>query len=284
MRCAVPTLAIVVISLLFAPITSAQGIDSDVESALVSGPTYITLVCDQGSCSGYTLEVISDLNSTFEDSFSWSGDVEGVLDYRIVRAPGASGFAQARILTSDVDYIHETEDLGGSMMLANLNNSLPIIDSCTDSLCEMSKLTTKRMSGWLNSGGDSDYWLISANSSTYIEEFQSEAPAIVEIWKIASNGSRIMVERLTTSLQNGIHEIRNLTVVADSDEEIWMVVSSVEVDRRDSVYMASVFVSHNEADAPAKHTHPLGRINQPQANFKFAGISHGQSEIGRAHV
>ena len=68
MRCAVPTLAIVVISLLFAPITSAQGIDSDVESALVSGPTYITLVCDQGSCSGYTLEVISDVNSTFEDS------------------------------------------------------------------------------------------------------------------------------------------------------------------------------------------------------------------------
>ena len=56
-----PDLAIVVISLLFAPITSAQGIDSDVESALVSGPTYITLVCDQGSCSGYTLEVISDL-------------------------------------------------------------------------------------------------------------------------------------------------------------------------------------------------------------------------------
>ena len=45
-------------------------------------------------------------------------------------------------------------------------------------------------------GGDSDYWLISANSSTYIEEFQSEAPAIVEIWKIASNGSRLMVERL----------------------------------------------------------------------------------------
>ena len=144
MRCAVPTLAIVVISLLFAPITSAQGIDSDVESALVSGPTYITLVCDQGSCSGYTLEVISDVNSTFEDSFSWSGDVEGALDYRIVRAPGASGFAQARILTSDVDYIHETEDLGGSMMLANLNNSLPIIDGCTDSLCEMSKLTTKK--------------------------------------------------------------------------------------------------------------------------------------------
>ena len=279
MRCAVPTLAIVVISLLFAPITSAQGIDSDVESALVSGPTYITLVCDQGSCSGYTLEVISDLNSTFEDSFSWSGDVEGALDYRIVRAPGASGFAQARILTSDVDYIHETEDLGGSMMLANLNNSLPIIDGCTDSLCEMSKLTTKRMSGWLNSGGDSDYWLISANSSTYIEEFQSEAPAIVEIWKIASNGSRLMIERLTTSLQNGIHEIRNLTVVADSDEEIWMVVSSVEVDRRDSVYMASVFVSHNEADAPAKHTHSLGRINQPQANLKFAGISHGQSDV-----
>ena len=92
-----PDLAIVVISLLFAPITSAQGIDSDVESALVSGPTYITLVCDKGSCSGYTLEVISDLNSTFEDSFSWSGDVEGALDYRIVRAPGASGFAQARI-------------------------------------------------------------------------------------------------------------------------------------------------------------------------------------------
>ena len=47
MRCAVPIIAIVVISLLFAPITSAQGIDSDVESALVSGPTYITLVCDQ---------------------------------------------------------------------------------------------------------------------------------------------------------------------------------------------------------------------------------------------
>ena len=110
----------------------------------------------------------------------------------------------------------------------------------------------------------------------YIEEFQSEAPAIVEIWKIASNGSRLMVERLTTSLQNGIHEIRNLTVVADSDEEIWMVVSSVEVDRRDSVYMASVFVSHNETDAPAKHKHPSGRINQPQANFKFAGISHEQ--------
>ena len=67
------------------------------------------------------------------------------------RAPGASGFAQARILTSDVDYIHETEDLGDSMMLASLNNSLPIVNGCTDSLCEMSKLTTKRMSGWLNS-------------------------------------------------------------------------------------------------------------------------------------
>ena len=164
-------------------------------------------------------------------------------------------------------------------MLASFNNSLPIVNGCTDSLCEMSKLTTKRMSGWLNSGGDSDYWLISANSSTYIEEFQSEAPAIVEIWKIASNGSRLMVERLTTSLQNGIHEIRNLTVVADSDEEIWMVVSSVEVDRRDSVYMASVFVSHNETDAPAKHKHQSNRINQPQAKFKFAGISHEQIDV-----
>ena len=56
--------------------------------------------------------MISDYNTTFEDSFSWSGNAEGALDYRIVRAPGASGFAQARILTSDVDYIHETEDLG----------------------------------------------------------------------------------------------------------------------------------------------------------------------------
>ena len=129
MRCAVPILAIVVISSFFAPITSAQGIDSDVESALVSGPTYITLVCDQGSCSGYTLEVISDFNSTFEDSFSWSGNAEGALEYRIVRASGASGSAQARILTSDVDYIHETEDLGDSMMLADFNNSLPIMDA-----------------------------------------------------------------------------------------------------------------------------------------------------------
>ena len=62
-----------------------------------------------------------------------------------------------------------------------------------------------------------------------------------------------MIERLTSTQQDGIHEIGNLTVVAGSDEEIWMVVSSVEVDRRDSVYMASVFISHNEKDAPSKH-------------------------------
>ena len=279
MRCAVPMVVIVVISLLVGPISSAQNPDSDVQSALVSGPTYITLVCDQGSCSGYTLEVISEFNSTFEDSFSWSGNAEGVLDYRVVRAPGASGIAHARVLTSDPDYIHETGDIGSSLTTASLNNSLPITDGCTDSICDMSKLTTKRMSGWLNTGGDSDYWLISANSSTYIEEFRSEAPAIIEFWKIASNGSRLMIERLTSTLQDGIHEISSLTVVAGSDEEIWMVVSSVELDRRDSVYMASVFVSHNEKDAPSTHKQSSGRIYQPKSNFKFVGISHKQSDV-----
>ena len=138
MRCAVPMVVIVVISLLVGPISSAQNLDSDVQSALVSGPTYITLVCDQGSCSGYTLEVISEFNSTFEDSFSWSGNAEGVLDYRVVRAPGASGIAHARVLTSDPDYIHETMDIGGSLTTASLNNSLPITDGCTDSICDLS--------------------------------------------------------------------------------------------------------------------------------------------------
>lgn len=279
MRCAVPMFVIVLIPLLASPITYAQNVDSDVESVLVSGPTYITLICDQGSCSGHTLEVISEINSTFEDSFSWSGNAEGVLDYRVVSAPGSSGVAHARVLTSDADYIHETVDIEDSLTTAKTNNSLPITEGCIDSLCEMSKLTTKRMSGWLNTGGDRDYWLISANSSTYIEEFQSEAPVIIEIWKIASNGSRLMVERLTSSLQNGVHKISDLTVVAGSDEEIWMVVSSVEADRRDSVYMANVFVSHNEADAPEKHNNSSSRIHQPKSNYKFTGISHEQSDV-----
>ena len=41
-----------------------------------------------------------------------------------------------------------------------------------------------------------------------------------------------------------------------------------------------MYSSHiTRTDAPAKHTHQSGRINQPQANFKFAGISHEQIDV-----
>lgn len=279
MRFVIWIVAITILASLSAPIATSQTTQSNWEEIYATGPTHIALICDHGSCSGHSLEVLSDVDPAFHDNFSWSGDSNGVLEYRIIKAPGSSGTSHAKILTSDADYIHEDEDLSGVLTTGMENNTLMTVGGCIDSICDQQNIPTKRFSGWLSSGGDRDYWLISDTGSTYIESIQSEAPVIVEIWKVSTESERQIVEIIPSSLKDGFHTIEDVTVASMTGEKYWMMIAATETDRRDSVYSVNVFVTNNGTDGPPQESAIYTRINQPSSHFLFRGISHHQGDV-----
>tara|TARA_X000001036_G_scaffold360397_1_gene343352 strand:+ start:1568 stop:3274 length:1707 start_codon:yes stop_codon:yes gene_type:complete len=102
------------------------------------------------------------------------------------------------------------------------------------------------MSGWFDSGGDSDAWLLVANGVALVDSIISEAPFLVEIWKERADGSREMVSRSPSTSSEGLHTHSGIAVSASSDEEAWMVLSATEQDRRNSVYAVELITSDKD--------------------------------------
>ena len=236
-----------VVTLVFlVPLSAAQGSDSSLLEIEAFGPTHIAIECEGGPCSGFSLEISGSGQTVFEDDLSWSGNASGRLTYSIQKESGAIGSASVIVLTSEGGFIHEHTDVNGSSGALDGVNSIPPSDICMDGLCDSHSLPTKKMSGWFDSGGDSDAWLLVANGVALVDSIISEAPFLVEIWKERADGSREMISRSPSTSSEGLHTHSGIAVSASSDEEAWMVLSATEQDRRNSVYAVELITSDKD--------------------------------------
>ena len=172
------------------PLSAAQGGDSSIQEIDAFGPTLIAIECEDGPCSGFSLEISGSDDIIYEDDLSWSGNATGRLAYNIIKESGATGAASVVALTSDNGFIHEDGDVNASSGSKDGLNSIPASDVCLDGLCETHTIPTKKMTGWFDSGGDSDAWLLVSNGIAFVDSVISEAPFLVEIWKERADDTR----------------------------------------------------------------------------------------------
>jgi len=259
----------VVAILCLVPLSAAQGSDSSLLEIEAFGPTHITIECEDGPCSGFSLQVSGSDQVVFEDELSWSGNASGRLTYSIDEESGATGSASIIVLTSEDGFIHEHTDVNGSSGYQDGINSIPSSDVCLDGLCETHMLPTMKMSGWFDSGGDSDAWLLVSNGVALVDSILSEAPFLVEMWKERTDGSREMVSRSASISSDGLHAHPRITVSASSDEEAWMVLSATEQDRRNSVYSVELIASDEDGGGESHHA------NQRMTTNSFSSYARG---------
>jgi len=236
------------------PLSTAQGSDSSLLELEAYGPTHIAIECEDGACSGFSLEISGSDQVVFEDDLSWSGNASGRLTYSIEKESHATGSASIIILTSEDGFIHEHTDVNGSSGTQDGVNSIPPSDVCLDDLCENHILPTMKMSGWFESGGDSDAWLLVSDGVALVNSIVSEAPFLVEIWKERTDDSREMISRSPSVSIEGIHTHSGIAVSASSDEEAWMVLSATEQDRRSSVYAVELIASDKDGKRISPHS------------------------------
>ena len=93
------------------PLSTAQGSDSSLLELEAYGPTHIAIECEDGACSGFSLEISGSDQVVFEDDLSWSGNASGRLTYSIEKESHATGSASIIILTSEDGFIHEHTDV-----------------------------------------------------------------------------------------------------------------------------------------------------------------------------
>ena len=244
----------VVMMLCLLPLSTAQGSDSSLLELEAYGPTHIAIECEDGACSGFSLEISGSDQVVFEDDLSWSGNASGRLTYSIEKESHATGSASIIILTSEDGFIHEHTDVNGSSGTQDGVNSIPPSDVCLDDLCENHILPTMKMSGWFESGGDSDAWLLVSDGVALVNSIVSEAPFLVEIWKERTDDSREMISRSPSVSIEGIHTHSGIAVSASSDEEAWMVLSATEQDRRSSVYAVELIASDKDGKRISPHS------------------------------
>ena len=259
----------VVAVLCLLPLSAAQGSDSSLLEIEAFGPTHIAIECEDGPCSGFSLEISGSDQVVFEDDLSWSGNASGRLTYSIEKESDAIGSASIITLTSEDGFIHEHTDVNGSSGTQDGINSVPPSDICLDGLCESHVLPTKKMSGWFDSGGDSDAWLLVSNGVALVDSILSEAPFLVEIWKEKTDGSREMISRSPSVSIEGLHTHSGIVVSASSDEEAWMVLSATEQDRRDSVYAVELITSDKDGEGNSHHA------NQRMTTSSFSSYARG---------
>ena len=243
----------VVAILCLVPLSAARGSDSSLLEIEAFGPTHIAIECEDGPCSGFSLEISGSDQVVFEDDLTWSGNASGRLTYSIEKESDAIGSASIITLTSEDGFIHEHTDVNGSSGTHDGVNSIPSSDICLDGLCESHVLPTKRMSGWFDSGGDSDAWLLVSNGVAMVNSILSESPFLVEIWKERTDGSREMISRGPSVSIEGLHSHSGIVVSASSDEEAWMVLSATEQDRRNSVYAVDLVTSDKDGEGTSRH-------------------------------
>ena len=251
------------------PLSAAQDNDSNLFEIEAFGPTYVTIECEDGPCSGFSLEISGSDQTVFEDDLSWSGNASGRLTYNIQEESDAMGSASIITLTSEDGFIHEHTDVNGSSGVYDGVNSIPSSDICIDDLCESLVFPTKRMSGWFDSGGDSDAWLLVSGGIALVESIVSEAPFLVEIWKENTDGSKEMTSRSSSVSNGGLHMHAGITVSASSDEDAWMVLSATEQDRRNSVYAVELLVSDEDGAGVSHYT------NQRMTANSFSSYARG---------
>lgn len=261
MRSAGSSIYVVVLIVCFMPLSAAQDNDSSDLQIEAFGPTHIAIECDIDPCSGFSLEITGFEQTVFEDTRSWSGNASGLLTYIIHEESDAIGSASIIILTSENGFVHEHEDVNGSSGIKDGINSIPTADVCSDNLCESHIFPTKKMSGWFESGGDSDAWLLVSNGIAVVDSIVSEAPFMVEIWKEKTDGTREMVIRSSSNTDETLHTHSSITVSASNDEEAWMVLSATEQDRRDSVYAVELITSDEDGEDSPIHESPRMTTN-----------------------
>ena len=254
MQSARPGVYFVVAILCFLPLSAAQDNDSGLLEIEAFGPTYVAIECEDGPCSGFSLKISGSDQTVFEDDLSWSGNASGRLTYSIHEESDALGSASIITLTSEDGFIHEHTDVNGSSGVYDGFNLIPPSDVCIDDLCGSLVIPTKRMSGWFDSGGDSDAWLLVNGGIALVESIASEAPFLVEIWKERTDGSKEMTSRSSSVSSGGLHMHAGITVSASSDENVWMVLSATEQDRRNSVYAAKLLVSDEDGTGVSHYT------------------------------
>ncbi len=236
------------------PLSAAQGGDSSIQEIDAFGPTLIAIECEDGPCSGFSLEISGSDDIIYEDDLSWSGNATGRLAYNIIKESGATGAASVVALTSDNGFIHEDGDVNASSGSKDGLNSIPASDVCLDGLCETHTIPTKKMTGWFDSGGDSDAWLLVSNGIAFVDSVISEAPFLVEIWKERADDTREMISRSSSTPNEGLYMHPGVTVSASSGEEAWMVLSATEQDRRDSVYSVDLITSEKDGGDDSPHS------------------------------
>ena len=259
----------VVAILCFLPLSAAQDNDSSLLEIEAFGPTYVAIECEDGPCSGFSLEISGSDQTVFEDGLSWSGNASGRLTYSIHEESDALGSVSIISLTSEDGFIHEHTDVNGSSGVYDGVNSIPSSDVCIDDLCGSLVFPTKRMSGWFDSGGDSDAWLLVSGGIALVESIVSEAPFLVEIWKERTDGSKEMTSRSSSVSSGGLHMHAGITVSASSNEDAWMVLSATEQDRRNSVYAVELLVSDEDGAGASHYT------NQRMTANSFSSYARG---------
>ena len=264
-----PGIYFVVSILCILPLSAAQDNDSSLLEIEAFGPTYVAIECEDGPCSGFSLEISGSDQVVFEDGLSWSGNASGRLTYNIQEESDAMGSASIITLTSEDGFIHEHMDVNGSSGVYDGGNSIPSSEVCMDDLCESLVFPTKRMSGWFDSGGDSDAWLLVSGGIALVESIVSEAPFLVEIWKEKTDGSKEMTSRGSSVSSGGLHMHAGITVSASSDEDAWMVLSATEQDRRNSVYAVELLVSDEDGAGVSHYT------NQRMTANSFSSYARG---------